>query len=346
MRRRGVATAVLVATAMLATRATAFAAGALVDLLDVRTLELVEPAAAVAADRAIDLLLLDVVRDRIAAGALAWTTPVRIHAVAADAGPALTPERLAVGELAQLLLLTRSRTAAASLADAAGPGWTRTRARMERVARRIGLTQTTVPEVWPIAPPRAAGGRTTIGDLAIVAGDVVGDGEIRRRIALDGAPIADGAIIVRATDPLVASTPRAAGADGDVAIRVSARDGLELLAVATAPLDADRLLQRGFERYRRIEVVRAGDTITGDVDVRGGERRELTAVTAEGFAITVPREGRFDVSAWVQLPGAPAGTSQRVGELVFEHAGRIVGAVPLVAPSAVPPTRWLDTARR
>ncbi len=369
----------------------AHAGHALVDLLDTEVLEQVEPSAVVAPDRTLDLLLVEVVRERIAVGALAYGTSVPVVVVGGDPGPSLAAHaRLDAGELLQLVLLARSRSAVATLAAAVGPGWERARLRMRRAAARLDLRGTTVPNDWPgeqrdggaardatsgagrkvlTAPAasvrRAPDARTTLGDVAHLAAAVAGDGEVRRRLALDGAPIADGAVIVRATDPLIvctearaASTPSAparvgaAGGEAPTAIAVGERDGLALLAVASGPQavrDVWQILKRGLTRYRRVEVVRTGQSVGGNVEGRDGVVAHVTAVAAQSFALTIPNDGAFALRAWLQLPQSdetPAEPNQPMGELVFEHAGRIIGAVPLVAPAPSGPSRWLDTASR
>jgi hypothetical protein len=365
---------------------------ALVDLLDVETLEQTAPATVVEADRALDLLLVESVRERIAAGALAYGSAIPVVVVYGDPGPALAAHaRLSVGELLQLVLLTRSRSAVATLAAAAGPGVERARLRLRRTAARLALHGTTVPGDWPAQgsgvagtasrvtsgdrklaadPRRGPDARTTVGDLARLAASVASDAELRRRLALDGAPIADGAVIVRATDPLIArvpstvasapTTPAPGGAgsadshtaDSRTAIAIAERDGLALLAVASGT-DAVRavrqVLERGLTRYRRVEVVRAGQSIGGDVAGRDGVLAHITAVAAQSFALTVPRSGPFALRAWLQLPegvGDAVAPNQPLGELVFEQAGRIIGAVPLIAPATTAPNGWLDTAYR
>ncbi len=343
----------------------AHAGHALVDALDGTTLEATEPGAVVAADRALDLLLVEVVRERIAAGTLRFTSIVPMTVVGADAAAAHAAHgRLSVGELLQLVLLNRSRSAVASLAQAVGPGVDQARVRLRRAAARLELRDTTVPERWP-AEASAPPARTTIGDLARLAGALVHDGELRRRLTLDGAPIADGALIVRATDPLIACDlpadalhPPAASRQGSVAVdppaalAVKARDGLELLAVAAggdASAAVWRALDEGFTRYRRIELVHAGASVGAEIEMKGGTIGRFTAVAAQTFALTVPRHGPFSLSAWLQLPApgeAPGEARHGVGELVFAQGGRIVGAVPLVAPAAIAPNGWIDTARR
>jgi hypothetical protein len=346
------------------------AAHALVDLLDGATLEQAAPSTEVAPDQAMPLLLVQVVRERIIAGALAYSTEVPVVAVGGDPGVSLAAHaRLPVGELLQLVLLARSRSAIATLAAAVGPGWDRTRARMRRAATRLGLRATTVPDEWPAeASPavtrRVARPRTTIGDLARLAGAVAGDAEIRRRLALDGAPIANGALIVRATDPLIAlaaAAPHAASpsahtaalaSDAPAAIAIGERDRLVLLAVAIGADSshaATQVLDDAVTRYRRVDLVRAGQPIGGNVADRDGVVTYVAAVAARPFSITVPRAGAFAIDAWLQLrarPDVPLRPTQRIGELVFQAGGRIVGAVPLVAGSPPGPGGWIDTASR
>ncbi|MBI3768299.1 MAG: hypothetical protein HY271_07350 [Deltaproteobacteria bacterium] len=384
--RRDVAAWVAVLSLVGATPA--HAGHALVDLLDTEVLEQVEPNAVVAPDRTLDLLLVEVVRERVAAAALGYGTSVPVVVVGGDPGPSLAAyARLGAGELLQLVLLARSRSAVATLATAVGPGWERARLRMRRAAARLELRGTTVPNEWPgeqrdggaardatigagrkvfTAPAtsvrRAPDARTTLGDVARLAAAVAGDGEMRRRLALDGAPIADGAVIVRATDPLIARmaapTPPvparagAVGGDAQTAIAIGEHDGLALLAVATGPeaaRDVWQVLQRGLTRYRRVEVVRTGQSVGGDVEARDGVVAHVTAVAAQSFALTVPSSGAFALRAWLQLPQSdetPLEPNQPMGELVFEQAGRIIAAVPLVAPAPSGPSRWLDTASR
>jgi hypothetical protein len=351
--------------ASLVVAASAYAGQALVDVLDGATLEATEPHSVVMPDRALDLLLVEVVRERIAAGVLRFGTIVPVTVVAEDIAPAHAAHgRLAVGELLQLVLLNRSRSAVASLATAVGPGWDRARLRLRHAALGLALSETTVPEHWPgeISGP---GARTTVGDLARLAGAIVQDGELRRRLALDGSPIADGALIVRATDPLIACTPptgtpaptaarrpASLGADPRPAIAMVSRNGLDLLAVATgddATATVWQVLEQGFTHYRHVEVVQVGAPVGAQVEVKGGTIGRFTAIAAQPFALTVPRSGRFTLSAWLQLPvriEAPVAANQPVGELVFAQDGKIVAAVPLVAPAAIAPNGWIDTARR
>jgi hypothetical protein len=224
------------------------------------------------------------------------------------------------------------------------------------------LAIATAPATRGVPSPRAAaaaGGATSLRDLARIATAVFADPGMRRRLALDGVPIANGALIVRASAPLVGvmdAPPRTLpdetlAAMGPTLV-IASRDGLDLLAIASgagADAQAHAALARGRTRYERVEVVRAGQPVGRKVKVHDGVIPWFSAVAAQSFAVTVPRARTGSLRLILQLPGvvsAPLDREQPVGELVIARGGRLLAAVPLVAPVAVAPSRWIDTAQQ
>jgi serine-type D-Ala-D-Ala carboxypeptidase (penicillin-binding protein 5/6) len=336
----------------------------LFDVADRQVLDAADADTVIPPGRVADLLLVAVLRERIASGELTLADRVTTLPVAGDRGPHLAPhEPLEIGELLQLLLLSDSRTAAKTLAWAAGPSIGRCLTRMQQLSVRLGLTHTTLPDDWPfgaaLTTTNVAGrqGTTTARELGILALLVSTDTELRRRLALDGVPISNGGLIVRATDPLIAMRTEHVparhdgGADG-ASIALVERDGFELLAIgvgAHAGKELETTLERGFERYRRLELVHEGQPVGPKVHVRGGIIPRFNAVAAEGWAITTPNVAHSNLALRLQLPteiDAPVEVHQPLGELVVEQGGRVLTVVPLVAPQAIAPSGWLDTAHR
>ena len=338
------------------------------DLSDAEPLELIDADVPIGAGRAADLLLVATLRERLVAGALSLDLHVPVSKVADDHGPRLDGhETLEVGELLQLLLLTDSRTAAKSLSAAIGPGLAQAISRMQRSAAQLGLRQTTIGEeslVPGASRPREGSAQhsstTSLRDVMLMAIEVAGDEEIRRRLSLDGVPIADGSLIVRAVAPLIwtstISDARATATNQPTgpAIALEERDGLTLLAVAdTAPPNSlagvRRALDEGFSRYRRVVILRAGQAVGRDVEVSGGIIARFKAVAAEQIAVTTRRDSSARLGLRLQLPDtvhAPIEVDEPIGELIIERDERLFAVVPLVAPMSIAPSRWLDTARR
>jgi hypothetical protein len=220
---------------------------------------------------------------------------------------------------------------------------------MMTAAGRLGMTVTSAPVLPEGEALRAdAPLHTSARDLARLGLAVAGRGDLRRRLELDGVPIADGGVIVRATAPLITFAdgppPRSSGPQ---ALTLGHEDGLELLAVGTgmhARTEATHALEAALARYERRQIVRAGQEVGPLVYVRGGIIPRFTAVAVEPFALTTVRDAPLALTARLQLPAqidAPVEVSQTVGELVVELDGTIIAVIPLAAPRAIAPRRWL-----
>ena len=355
--------ALMTAAIVLRSAGWASAGHVLFDAGDRQMLEASDPDAVTTPGRVADILLLAVLRERLASGELSLTERVTVLPVAGDRGPHLsTHEPVEIGELLQLLLLSDSRTAAKTLAWAAGPSIGRCLARMQQVVVRLDLSHTTLADDWPFAPTTSGTkvtgrrGSTTARELGRAALAITSDPDLRRRLALDGVPISNGGLIVRATDPLIAiytDRPPAAADDGspEPGIGLATRDGLELLAVTTGRSNEElrSLLDRGFQRYRRVQLVQEGQSVGPMVRVRGGIIPTFNAIAGEPWAMTTRADVVPDLAFRLQLPteiAAPVDVRQPLGELVVEQNGRLLGVVPLVAPQAIAPSGWLDTAHR
>jgi len=355
--------AVFCGVCALASPSPAIAGHVLFDVAERQVLEATDADAAIEPGRVADLLLIGVVREQLAAGALTPTTRVPVLAVTGDRGPRLpVHDPVEVGELLQLLLLCDSPTAAKTLAWAVGPSIGRALNRMYDVGRKLGLRHTTISDDWPFAAGLATGaashhrGTTTARELGTVALLIATDPDMRRRLALDGVPIADGSVIVRASDPVIAVAadgPPPSGASSAAVTRVAVaeRSGLALLAVATgASADSELAasLENGFRRYQRVEVVRAGQAIGPSIRVRGGIIPSFNAIAAEPWSATTRKSSAGGLAVRLQLPSeveAPVELHQALGELVIERDGRLVAVIPLVAPQMIAPSGWLDSAR-
>jgi len=361
MRTRGAA---LVLAAIVLSSTSPVAAGhVLFDVTERQLLEASDADVAIAPGRAADLLLVAMLRERLASGEVALADRVTVLPVAGDRGPHLSANKpVEIGELLQLLLLSDSRTAAKTLAWAAGPSIGRALTRMQQTSGRLGLKQTTIADDWPFAAglttAGSAGrrGKTTARELGWLALVIASDPEMRRRLSLDGVPISNGGLIVRATAPLIETDTASAVAAGpvpnDVRVALAERENLALIAVTTGPRADEELVttfQRGFHRYRRVELVREGQAIGPKVHVRGGIIPNFNAVAAEPWAVTAQQSSPPSLAFRLQLPteiDAPVEVHQPLGELVVERDGRVLEVVPLVAPQAIAPSGWLDMARR
>jgi D-alanyl-D-alanine carboxypeptidase len=315
----------------------AHAGHVLYDVADHDVLEAADADAVIAPGRVADLLLVAVLRERLDSGEMSLADRVAVLPVAGDRGPHLAvTEPIEVGDLLQVLLLSDSRTAAKTLAWEAGPSIGRCLTRMQQLSTRLGLAHTTLSDDWPFAAAgtpttgSARRGSTTARELGRLALLVTSDPEMRRRLSLDGVPISNGGVIARPTAPLITMGPVPFESSPSIAtpattrIAFAERDNLELLAVTTGP-QADAalidVLARGFEHYRRFELVREGQNIGPIVRVRGGIIPTVNAVAGEPWAVTTRAASPTGLSFRLQLPSeieAPVEVHQPLGEIVVE----------------------------
>jgi hypothetical protein len=347
---RQAAAGVVIAAVLTAWAPLAQAASLVIDRGDGRVLTSYAPSRTVDARHAHDLLLA------VAVGRL-----LRTNALAGDATPTLPRTSvvgppLTVDELYQLFLLTRDGDARRGLV-AAVEATAHGLAYLERLAAafHIGDVAPLTRAAADAREPARPTGAVALREVARLAFVLVSDADTRRRLALDGAPIADGAIIVRASSPLVAVAPphaadEASTDEDTVAALLGERGGLTLLAVAagpTASAEAFDRLQHGLATYRRLVVVRAGERAVPPVAVRGGAAGHVAAIAAADLALTRNRTSSPPLVVSIQLPDsveAPVAARQHLGDLVVEERGRIIAVVPLLAARAIAPAGWLDTA--
>jgi serine-type D-Ala-D-Ala carboxypeptidase (penicillin-binding protein 5/6) len=121
---------------------------------------------------------------------------------------------------------------------------------------------------------------------------------------------------------------------GETLVASATRNGWRLIAVLLHSGDmwgdAERLLSYGFDRYRSIELARAGEEMAA-IQVRGGDGLLLGVVSAPVYGVV--SEGtepvrRVIVDRHLKLP---IRRGARVGEVDFYEDGRLLQSAPLVA---------------
>lgn len=101
---------------------------------------------------------------------------------------------------------------------------------------------------------------------------------------------------------------------------------------------ANLLLHKGFQAYRPVSVIGAGQ-VMASIPVQGGAR-SARAVTSGILQMPLHGDERSTLTHRVQVwnPIAPVARGQRLGYLVFTASGRKIGKVELVAQEAVEPS--------
>lgn len=130
---------------------------------------------------------------------------------------------------------------------------------------------------------------------------------------------------------------------GQCLVASAERQGRELIAVvlksqgANLWTDAAMLLDYGFNQFARLELIRPGEIIA-DAGVRYGTERAVLE-TAGYMYYNFPAGEEPRVERRVELKReavAPLEAGERLGDLVLEANGKVLGRVPLVTVRPVP----------
>jgi serine-type D-Ala-D-Ala carboxypeptidase (penicillin-binding protein 5/6) len=274
-------------------------------------------------------------------------------------------EKVSVDDLLKGLITVSGNDAAAVLAvgiDGSEPAFV---ARMNRVAKTIGMASSHfgTPNGWP------DGGvtRVTADDLVHLADRLIRDfpngyrryfsiPSLQHGVTPDGKPITQPN-----RDPIIGHFP---GADGlktghtDEAgycfLGSATRDGRRLIMVVAGMTSAKarkdesmKLMNWGYDQWRGQPLLNA-KTNVGRIDVSGGDVPTVTVRTGNRVTMTLPQhhDGQFRASIRYRGPlQAPIKAGEVVADLVVTPDGLPPQTTPLVAVSAVSKGGWLDRAR-
>ena len=263
-------------------------------------------------------------------------------------------ERIEARDLLYGLLLASGNDAAEALAIASSGSVGAFVSRMNDAARQLGLDDTSYAN--PIGLDQE-GNHSSALDLTELARELRADRFFRRAFDSPQAVLQSGArtrTVVNRND-LVRTVPWISGVKtgytlgaGNVLVASAERDGVELVsAVLGAPTESERdsatleLLEYGFSRYRREDVLDAGRTVAS-ASVRFQDR-SLGLVPVRDVRLAVRDDQRVGtrIAAPDEVEG-PVRRGERLGRATVILDGRPVAGVALAAARGVPEATLLQ----
>ncbi len=258
-----------------------------------------------------------------------------------------------LSDLLKVMLLTSSNEAAIAAAESIAGSQPACVELMNARAQRLGMDATRYASIVGDAPANAD--TTTARDVARVAHALVQHPAILEWSSMTGFPFDQGATLLRNVNQLIGSVPGVDGlqvssatvgrATGYGIVASAQRGALRLLAVvAGAPSSADRynaaveLLEWGFARYERLEIVRKDEVLNFPIHVRHGSVPDVIAVAGKTFSLLRRRDEEHDLQLRYQLPTmltAPLKAHQQIGEIIVEDNGQLIGVVPVLSQATV-----------
>jgi D-alanyl-D-alanine carboxypeptidase (penicillin-binding protein 5/6) len=303
-----------------------------------------------------------VVLDAIAAGELAWETPVRVSRTAAlvegsqvylEGGEVFT-----VRQLMTAMMVKSANDAAAALAEAVAGSQEAFVERMRRRAARMGLTATEVhtPHGLDSGETGLPEDRSSPRDLARLGAAVLEHPDLRLLAGTRLTPFRPDQLDLFNPNRLLGRYPYATGIKtgyhpgADFCVTASARrDGMELIAVVMGAdhrlsrfAAAERLLDEAFARYRLVVPVQAGELLRQQAPVMGGSRAAVALRAGATVRMVVRRDAEApELQSLVVLRvlTAPVRAGEPTGKLLLRRGDELLAEVPTVAAAPVPRAR-------
>lgn len=270
-----------------------------------------------------------------------------------------------LSELIKAILVASAQDAAIAVGEAISGSVDNCLDAMNARAARLGMTQT---HFGALAVDRGAreqadaAGATTVRDLARLARALVAHENVLRWASVGGIPFDEANTVLRNRNRLVGVFPGIDGLatvedEGHYGVIASGvRNNLRLIAIVLDAPNSDRryelatkMLDWGFAGYERVDIVRRGERLNVSIRVENGASEHVTPVAGESFSLIRPREVGNSMVLRYQVPAlvsAPLTRQQRVGEVIIEQQGAVVGVVSAVVPNDVGVRSFMTAAGR
>jgi D-alanyl-D-alanine carboxypeptidase (penicillin-binding protein 5/6) len=256
-------------------------------------------------------------------------------------------ERLSVATLLTAMLLPSGGDAAHTLAYDLGGGSIATFVGwMNSSAVALGMTGTSYSTPVGLDTP---GNHSSPADLALLAEALMRNAYFAKTVDRPSATLRDGRHVTNTND-LVEDYRFVVGIKtghtldaGYCLVGAGSNSGANFISVvlgdpseATRDTDTLKLLRYGTALYHRVEPVRAGHVYTS-VPVVGRPAEHAALVAQRSLPLWLPRGDGLAVypSGVVTAAVGPLVAGARLGEVVVQSGGRVLGTVPLVNRDAI-----------
>ncbi len=316
----------------------------------------------------VKMLTALVAADAVAAGEVSWDTPYTVSAAASRVGGSQVylkqGETFPLEQLLRGTLIESANDCAFGVAELVAGSEQAFVERMRAKARQLGLEDYAIfsPNGLPSPDGAVHDDRMTAWDEARVGAALMRHPRFRTWVREEVAPFRDGTFQLFNFNYLLRRYPPADGIKTGYHRRArfniaasAEQHGVRLIAVALGCerkgqlfARSQELLEDGFAAYRPVTVVRRGERLGSEVPVADGRRQAVPVLAARSVRVMSYRGRRPPVRVLVVGEGAaaPLARGARVGRVVVERGGRVVGEAPVVAATAVAPAPWWQRAWR
>ncbi|MCZ6660498.1 MAG: D-alanyl-D-alanine carboxypeptidase [bacterium] len=303
-----------------------------------------------------------IVMEKLKEGTIKLTDPIQASAKASRMGGSQIylkhREVFSVEDLMRAVVIASANDATMALAEHIGGSEAGFIELMNIRAEELGMHDSRFYSVHGLPPdPGEREDVTTAHDMALLARELVKYPNILEWGSVRRATIRNGKFVLRNLNTLVKTFRGADGLKtghyakaGFNMVATAKRRGTRFVAVVLgAPTDrerfseAARLLALGFNLYRRVEAIKAGELAGKKVTVYSSLASEVEPVAAHDVVLLLSRAEVKKLVKTVNVSEAvtaPVEKGQRMGEIIWTVDGAVKASTPLVAAKRVEYASW------
>ena len=303
------------------------------------------------------MMLMLLVMEKVRQKAISLSDPVEVSARASKMGGSQVylrqGEVFTLEEMMKAIVIHSANDASEAVAERIAGSGEAFVEMMNQRAGELGLKETKYFNTHGLPPEKGQpSDMTSAYDTALVARELVKYPEILKWSSTVKEGFREGKFILENTNHLIGKFP---GADGlktgsyhEARFNLAAtaeRDGLRLISVTLGSTtnvvrfrEAARLLTMGFNNYKMLTVMKAGEAVAQEIRVKGGTINALRPVAGSPAQVLVKRSQEKEVKSNIQLNGpvwAPLKKGARLGELAVTLGDKSVGKFALVSDQDV-----------
>jgi D-alanyl-D-alanine carboxypeptidase (penicillin-binding protein 5/6) len=293
------------------------------------------------------MMLVLVAEDQIKEGRFSLNDPVRISERAAKTGGSRLGLRegqvYPLGELIKAAVIKSANDAAVAIAEKVAGSVEACVRMMNERARKLDMMHTAYRTVDGL-PPRPAHDAdvTTARDLAKVARALIHQTEILQWTGQETAMFDEGELVLHNTNHLIGHFEGCDGLKTGFTYQAgfnltgtAKRGDMRLVAVILgAPCNAERfrqaakLMEWGFDNFRKVSVIRQGQPLPVHVQVESGPL--IQPIAASDVKLLVPKDEVNEIGLQYSVPetvSAPVVDGEPLGEVIVYDGSRILAKV-------------------
>ncbi len=299
------------------------------------------------------MMLMLLVMEKVKQGVISLKDPVEVSARASKIGGSQVylkqGEVFSLEEMMKAIVIHSANEACEAVAERIAGSAEGFVDMMNQRAQELGLKDTKYFNVHGLPPAKGQeSDMTSAYDLAILARELVKYPEILKWASIVRTDFRGGKFILENTNHLIGRFPGADGLKtgfyheaGFNLVATAQRDGLRLISVTLGSpsnkvrfSEAARLLSTGFNNYKMLTVMKAGQGIIQAIRIKGGQMSSLHPVLLTPARLLLQRSEEKEVKSEIHLNGtvwAPLRKGQSVGQLVIMLGGQPAAKFDLVA---------------